>query len=936
MGRRNLLDLPNEIIFCIFSHVTTETLAKLTRVSRQCHEIAAKLLYTLDDKHALYENEIIDGAPRFELRDALEEAAHTDGEALMLRILKGSMKAIKLSPARQFDALLYSCTYGLEAAVRVLLDAGIPPDPAFGDVEDKWTTPLTGAIYEGHTAIIKMLLDAGANLKRYPFDHTLEIIWRAPKETVGELIRGLDLTLLDDKGHNLLHGACDEEHCSAEHVTLLLDNGLDPNHLSSIGQTPIALSIYRSLDSRREEAEILAILLRRYPKIADSLCDGDFYPIHVACAEGSPTVVQLLLFFGADPNRQNITTGETPLGSLAGRESQSALILVALLDAGASLSTHAPSTEEYLTMAIRKGWVESLKLLYCTYRAQVEKLRCYDLIFLGAVVLGDIAMLHTIASRGLVNVNSNTYGTTPLIEACRHGKEPVVRFLVNEANVSNFDQPDRDGITALHAAIQHGSAAERIIKFLLPHLITFPNIPGAGYHFPLGDAVFTQSVEVVSLLIEKWMQWMQPALSKARPGDDISALFRAVREEEQVPQALLEDLASALIVAIQEDDDQMLELLIDRIQQMGLSESLPYGPTFEAIDGRHFKAAHMLVDNKIALESLHTSFTPLMCAICNGDIAIARKLIGHGVDLEVEAEDGTTALKTAAAMPGGDATIVRELLPRVNVNAGIEDGEAAIDEAVKSNNAPAVHLLMAAGARACSQLLHIAAILDTEDTLKALLVNGLDVNTPGESDLESPLFRAAFHGRTRNVHLLLQMGAGVNQVSDIGRGPLGAAVLGGDVRAVEMLLEAGAEIEHADKNGNTPLILASRVNHTEIMGLLVYCGANVNRRSYKGWSALGVAVANKNVDAVRLLLIWEADYAIQVPGRSEHETRSLLHLAVQSRQAGIVQLLVDAGCDRLATDSLGKTPLELAVDDEVLAALYSGHPAGNGSSFANS
>ncbi|KAL4918730.1 ankyrin repeat-containing domain protein [Aspergillus aurantiobrunneus] len=894
---RNLLDIPPEMIVWILKHLTTRSLAQFAQVSREAHEIATEILYSLDNRPNQRDKQ-----QKPELQEALLWAAHYNNEDLMLKMLKGSMKTIKLSPPRQFDAMVYSSTSGFKRAVRFLLDTGISPDPYME--RGQWTTPLTGAIHRKHIDIVEMLLGAGADLKRYNVEHTARIISQASRPLAQELIkRGLNLTQTDEDGNTLLHVACDNIDFSLDDIRLMLDNGVDPNQVDNNAQTPICLSIFRSLDDKRNEADIIRLLLSRFPNLAGTPCNSLYHPIHLACLCGTPEIVNLLLNAGADPNRQHPISGQTALSSFSERDVESPEILTSLLKAGASLSTDINSTEQFLRMAIRNGWDETLKVLYYNYTEQLEQLQCHDLLFIGAAALNDAGLVQTMFRSRLVDANSTRYETTALIEACRRGNEDAVDSLINDAHISNFDARDRYAYTAIHAAIQHGTGAERIIRFLLP-LVTFDNLPDSDGDAPLDEAVTFQNPEVVSLLVDRLVEFGP--------------------EKENLEQAL----SSALAIAVEQDRKETAVLLADRIKQMGLAVHPDYSPVFQAIDQQKPEIAHMLIDREIGLDNPQQTYTPLMCAIDHYQIDIARKLIDRKVNLEYMTADGCTALMLASCI-SGDATIVRELLNNgANVNACKLPTLAAIGDAVEHGNAPVVLLLLAVGAEPHGELLHAAAKLGRNDTLKMLLLHGLDINSLC-SNGQTPLFCAAGHGSTDNINLLIANGANVHHMDAKGYSPLMEAARHGKAEAAMMLLNVGANANHTDNSGVTPLHLAAVWDETELAQMLISVGgADVNHRCQGGFSALGKAVAQGKTGMVKLLLHYGADPCIQVRGPFPGPKKeSLLHIAVRDKNADIARMLVASGCSPVVTDSLGQTPAQLAVEDEVIAALYSRHAA---------
>ncbi len=131
-----------------------------------------------------------------------------------------------------------------------------------------------------HTEVVKLLLDAGANLEKRksspPFSNA---------STDG----------------TVLHFAA--EGGSVESAKLLLDRGVDINAKDSADETPLHVA------ARRGRPEMVRYLLDRGAN-PNALNSADETPLHVAARCGRPEMVRYLLDRGADPNALN-NSGKT-------------------------------------------------------------------------------------------------------------------------------------------------------------------------------------------------------------------------------------------------------------------------------------------------------------------------------------------------------------------------------------------------------------------------------------------------------------------------------------------------------------------------------------------------------------------------------------------------------------------------------------------------
>lgn len=107
-------------------------------------------------------------------------------------------------------------------------------------------------------------------------------------------------------------------------VKELLDAGADPNCAGSDGSPPLYAALTCASPApgttvRRDVPELVELLLLRGADV-EQRGGNDYTPLHLAAAQGDPAMVELLLRHGADPNQiTSIDDMETPL-ELAERE----------------------------------------------------------------------------------------------------------------------------------------------------------------------------------------------------------------------------------------------------------------------------------------------------------------------------------------------------------------------------------------------------------------------------------------------------------------------------------------------------------------------------------------------------------------------------------------------------------------------------------------
>jgi len=143
---------------------------------------------------------------------------------------------------------------------------------------------------------------------------------------------------------------------------------------------------------------------------------------------------------------------------------------------------------------------------------------------------------------------------------------------------------------------------------------------------------------------------------------------------------------------------------------------------------------------------------------------------------------------------------------------------------------------------------------------------------------------------TRRRRLLIDSGANVNAVNELGATPLWLGAINGSSDMLKQLLEAGANPNVALSMGETPLMAAARSGNPRPVKLLLEAGANVNTtESEKGQDALMWAVAQQHADVVKVLISHGAD----LHARSKFGINSKIPRVIPTRQVIIAWRMGD-------------------------------------------
>ena len=145
------------------------------------------------------------------------------------------------------------------------------------------------------------------------------------------------------------------------------------------------------------------------------------------------------------------------------------------------------------------------------------------------------------------------------------------------------------------------------------------------------------------------------------------------------------------------------------------------------------------------------------------------------------------------------------------------------------------------------------------DAVRALLADGVDVNTP-QPDGATALHWAAYRDDLDTATLLIAAGADVAVANELGATPLWLAADNGSASMVERLLDAGANPNVALPEGETPVMTAARTGDVDVVRLLLARGAAVNVSEHsRGQTALMWAVAQGHHAVVEALIAHGAD-----------------------------------------------------------------------------
>lgn len=141
-----------------------------------------------------------------------------------------------------------------------------------------------------------------------------------------------------------------------------------------------------------------------------------------------------------------------------------------------------------------------------------------------------------------------------------------------------------------------------------------------------------------------------------------------------------------------------------------------------------------------------------------------------------------------------------------------------------------------------------------------------------------------------------------------------AAAQAGDAATLKALIESGADHAATDEAGETALMHAARNGHLAAVELLIAAGADVNAKSPQGWTALARAAYNGDTGCGYVEVVEVLHQAGAALDERIFFGITPLMLAAGGGDAPVVEWLINAGADVLATNDGGRTARLMAND----------------------
>lgn len=476
---------------------------------------------------------------------------------------------------------------------------------------------------------------------------------------------------------------------------------------------------------------------------------------------------------------------------------------------------------------------------------------------------------HCDVAKALIDAGANPFvvdfdDTTPLMFAASDGHDDIVEMLLSLGKEVGLNSRNYKGMTALSVASIRGYS--KIVNALFAKGAD-PSIPDERGITPLMYACrFSHPDIVQSILLSSDLNQLDDYDNSSR-----NALYYACKyDARECVQLLLSKNANPclvdsfgvtpLMLASRKGDTVLVKAFLQHMDGGGVNMQDTSGQTalFHACDVGHSTTAILLLNNgadptKVCRQYL---LSPLILACGKGHDVIVDEILKGVGQFYIDFVDSRLRTALIHASRGGHLACVKKLLEhRANVKNRTHLGKTALLEATEYG--------------------HLSIVKELVLSLPSIQERG-DYMNIGDNQLVTPLHRACLLGYIEIAEFLVDHGASLTVVDDLGNTPLILSCLRREYAIVDMFLEKSTDfnINRTNEEGKSALFYAISNNKPHLIQSLARHGAKI-----------GILFENGN--------IWRAGYPHHLP-------------------LGLLKLLVDTfGVDVNKRNLTGKPPLLL-------------------------
>ena len=749
--------------------------------------------------------------------------------------------------------------------------------------------------------------------------------------------------LANNEGKTALILAC--ELAQTDLVTLLLEEGGDPNISDAYGNTALHSAVYGCCTNESLQ-EI--ITHQAYPNAQNN--DGET-ALLLACFYRQQEMVKILLKAGSNSNIAAVD-GDTSLhAAVLGNCSKN--IIRTIIYNGAYVNAANEKNVTTLMLASKEGNVDAIKVLISAGADRTIKDANGDTwIHYAFGGYGGKEVLQSIIDRGADVNATNKKNCTALMLASEKGNVDGLNVLLSAG--ANTTVKDVVGNTWLHYAI-YGACNKDIVQSIIDQGADV-NAANNENATALMLASKKGSVDAINVLISAGAdQTIEDAngntwIHYAFGGDGNKDVLQSIIDLGADVNATNKENATALMLASEKGNVDGLTVLLSAGANTTLEDAVGNTWIHYAIYGDCSKEIlQSIIDLGADVNAKNNkNTTALMLAIEKGNAAATNVLLSAGANT-LENAVGSTWMHYAI-----HEDLSKEVLQLIidlgaDVNATNHENATALMLAIEKGNADVINILINAGASMAVEnavgntWIHYAVSGDCDmEVLQSVIHRGADVNATnkqnvtalmlasqmGNLDAMNVLLSAGANHTTANANgdtwihyaiygdcskevlqLIIDEGADVNATNNENVTALMLASKKGNINAMNVLITAGADQTIEDADGNQWIHCAVHEYCTkEVLQLIIDLGADVNARNKQNITALMLASFVGNRDAMKVLLSAGANKATEnVVGNT------WIHYAIHGDcSKDVLQSIIDAGADVNATNKQNCTALMLA------------------------
>lgn len=348
---------------------------------------------------------------------------------------------------------------------------------------------ISHAVIKGLDDIVARLLEKGADVNgicapplSFSGANALgHAVMRGNLKLARMILETGDVELSNAAGFPILH--CATNYASHQMLTLLLENGADPNEVDSKGRSPLTFAM-RQFRGHIDDIDLMDLFggfLRSGARVTFE--EYSFFNPAVANFISSnhlPNVIDSLLQPGFDINFKG-AFDITPL--MVAAESGNLVVVDRMIARGADITAQNQFGGTALTITVRSqaALEEDVQVMESMLLARAGRMAADE--FLTAVAINDLEGVRDLVKLRKIDVNNtDAYGRTPLMMCSEDDKLEMVKIILDKniwlpsagacknvnapaAVMARIDAQDKDGKTALAHACKNASL--EVATFLL-------------------------------------------------------------------------------------------------------------------------------------------------------------------------------------------------------------------------------------------------------------------------------------------------------------------------------------------------------------------------------------------------------------------------------------------------------------------------------------